>query len=148
MYPFSNQPHQHYQPPPDFPPSTQQPQQQAQQHSASSSQQSRDRDQSPLPHSHRNIGAPLNFSTGQFSGKHVRAELIELQKADLGRKYVSTPRVLSPTPSCRDSFTRLFLQGTLARTADPSIHHPLYNLDFSTRILVPTDPIPRLSPMS
>lgn len=34
------------------------------------------------------IGAPLHFTTGQFIGKHVRAELIELQKADLGRKYV------------------------------------------------------------
>jgi hypothetical protein len=54
----------------------------------SNSHPPRDRDPSlPLPHPR--IGIPLNFSTGQFSGKHVRAQLIELQKADLGRKYVS-----------------------------------------------------------
>lgn len=51
----------------------------------STSQQGKDpSSQSPL----RPIGAPLHFTTGQFTGKHVRAELIELQKADLGRKYV------------------------------------------------------------
>ncbi|KAH9953749.1 velvet factor, partial [Russula dissimulans] len=42
------------------------------------------------------IGDPLNFSTGQFSGKHVRAQLIELQKADLGRKHDRRP--LDPPP--------------------------------------------------
>lgn len=113
MYPFPNQPHQHYPPPGDFPPPTQQPQP-PQQHSASSSQQARDRDQSrdpPLSTAHRHIGTPLNFSTGQFSGKHVRAELIELQKADLGRKYVSNPLVLLSTRHAqahsRDSFSKV-----------------------------------------
>ncbi|KAH9987191.1 velvet factor-domain-containing protein [Russula vinacea] len=47
----------------------------------------------------RPIGAPLHFTTGQFTGKHVRAELIELQKADLGRKYARKDRrPLDPPP--------------------------------------------------
>ena len=154
MYPFPNQPqpHQHYPPQTDFPPPTQQPQQ-PQQHPPSSSQHTggRDRDQSrdpPLPTPHRPIGVPLNFSTGQFSGKHVRAELIELQKADLGRKYASNPVVPSPA-SCADSFTRLFsLIGTLAKIAGPSTHHLLCNSNFFIRILAPRDPIQRLRIMS
>lgn len=32
------------------------------------------------------INAPIHFSSGQFRGRCVRAELIEIQKADLGRK--------------------------------------------------------------
>ena len=32
------------------------------------------------------IGEPIHFSTGQFAGRTVRAELIEVQKAELGRK--------------------------------------------------------------
>ncbi|KAH9981590.1 velvet factor-domain-containing protein [Russula compacta] len=119
MYPFPPS-HPHFQHPESFPqqPSQQQqpqqPQQQPQQPqpqpqpapapapSSSSSQQVRERDQSrdpshPAPH--RAIGAPLNFSTGQFAGKHVRAELIELQKADLGRKYARKDRrPLDPPP--------------------------------------------------
>ena len=85
MYPYPAQPHppyQHQDPP--YPPQQAPPPQ-----PPTSSQQVRDRDQSrDTSHSTppRVIGVPLNFSTGQFAGKHVRAELIELQKADLGRK--------------------------------------------------------------
>ena len=88
MYPFpqSNPPYQD--------PFQQQPQ-------PSPSQQPRDRDQprdpSQSPLSLRPIGAPLHFTTGQFTGKHVRAELIELQKADLGRKFVRHPCALLPS---------------------------------------------------
>lgn len=32
------------------------------------------------------IGQPIHFSTGQFAGQTVRTQLIEVQKADLGRK--------------------------------------------------------------
>lgn len=32
------------------------------------------------------IGLPIHFSTGQFAGQTIRAELDEIQKADLGRK--------------------------------------------------------------
>ena len=136
MYPFPNQPqpHQHYPPPSDFPPPTQQ-SQQPQQPPPSSSQHSRDRDQSrdpPIPTPHRLIGAPLNFSTGQFSGKHVRAELIELQKADLGRKYVSNPVVPSrPRPRhaqthSRDSFLNRYARKD-RRPLDPP---PVVQLKF------------------
>ena len=34
------------------------------------------------------IGYPIHFSAGQFAGHTVRTELIEVQQADLGRKYV------------------------------------------------------------
>ena len=85
MYPYPNPPHPSY-PHQDssYPTQQSQPPQ-----PTTSSQQVRDRDQSrDTSHSTplRVIGVPLNFSTGQFAGKHVRAELIELQKADLGRK--------------------------------------------------------------
>jgi hypothetical protein len=35
-----------------------------------------------------NIGQPIRFAAGQFAGRTVRAELCEVQKADLGRKWV------------------------------------------------------------
>jgi hypothetical protein len=34
-----------------------------------------------------NVGQPMYFGSGLFSGKHIRVELQELQQADLGRKY-------------------------------------------------------------
>ncbi|KAG1769834.1 velvet factor-domain-containing protein [Suillus occidentalis] len=45
------------------------------------------------------INAPIHFSSGQFRGRCVRAELIEIQKADLGRKYARVDRrPLDPPP--------------------------------------------------
>jgi hypothetical protein len=32
------------------------------------------------------IGQPIQFDTGEFAGQTIRAELQEIQKADLGRK--------------------------------------------------------------
>lgn len=32
------------------------------------------------------IGRPVAFVSGQFEGRTIRTEIIELQKADLGRK--------------------------------------------------------------
>lgn len=32
------------------------------------------------------IGRPVTFASGQFEGRTLRTEIIELQKADLGRK--------------------------------------------------------------
>jgi hypothetical protein len=85
MFPFPPQPNPPY--PHQGPYQTSQQQQEQQ---PPPTQQARERDQpretSVSPH--RGIGVPLHFTTGQFNGKHVRAELIELQKADLGRKYV------------------------------------------------------------
>lgn len=33
------------------------------------------------------INTPIQFTEGQWAGRTVRAELTEIQKADLGRKY-------------------------------------------------------------
>ncbi|VDB87162.1 unnamed protein product [Peniophora sp. CBMAI 1063] len=55
----------------------------------------------------RPIGTTLNFTSGQFNGRHVRAQLVELQKADLGRKYARKDRrPLDPPPVVQ---LRLFL---------------------------------------
>jgi hypothetical protein len=123
MYPPYNnsQPHypeNGYQQPPQPPP---------QQPPASNSHPARDRDP-PHPSAHRLIGTPLDFSTGQFAGKHVRAELIELQKADLGRKYVpiipplSLSLSLSPTSSnihSSLSFLKVRSQGSQTPRSTP-----------------------------
>ncbi|KAI9437983.1 velvet factor-domain-containing protein [Lactarius indigo] len=108
MYPYSSQSH----PPYAHQDSSYSSQQQQPPQPPSSSQQARDRDQSrDASHSTppRVIGAPLNFSTGQFAGKHVRAELIELQKADLGRKYARKDRrPLDPPPVVQLKFFYAF----------------------------------------
>jgi len=45
------------------------------------------------------IGHPIHFTSGQFAGRTVRTELIEIQKADLGRKYARVDRrPLDPPP--------------------------------------------------
>ncbi|KAF8345946.1 velvet factor-domain-containing protein [Amanita rubescens] len=45
------------------------------------------------------IGSPVTFLSGKFSGKTVRTELQEIQKADLGRKYAKVDRrPLDPPP--------------------------------------------------
>ncbi|THU96916.1 hypothetical protein K435DRAFT_616575, partial [Dendrothele bispora CBS 962.96] len=37
---------------------------------------------------------PIRFTSGQFSGRTIRAELEEIQKADLGRKPLDPPPVV------------------------------------------------------
>ncbi|TFK26473.1 hypothetical protein FA15DRAFT_588247 [Coprinopsis marcescibilis] len=45
------------------------------------------------------IGSPQSVISGQFAGKTIRAELQELQKAELGRKYARVDRrPLDPPP--------------------------------------------------
>ncbi|EAU84100.2 hypothetical protein CC1G_06962 [Coprinopsis cinerea okayama7 len=45
------------------------------------------------------INKPMYFETGQFAGRTMRAELVEIQKADLGRKYARVDRrPLDPPP--------------------------------------------------
>ncbi|PCH37387.1 hypothetical protein WOLCODRAFT_30510, partial [Wolfiporia cocos MD-104 SS10] len=45
------------------------------------------------------IGGPVTFHTGKYAGRTLRAELEELQKADLGRKYGRKDRrPLDPPP--------------------------------------------------
>ncbi|KZT12151.1 uncharacterized protein LAESUDRAFT_754645 [Laetiporus sulphureus 93-53] len=45
------------------------------------------------------IGEPISFAAGQFAGRTLRAELCEVQKANLGRKYTRKDRrPLDPPP--------------------------------------------------
>ncbi|KAF5365321.1 hypothetical protein D9758_005438 [Tetrapyrgos nigripes] len=45
------------------------------------------------------VGRPIFFTAGQFKGRTIRAELVEIQKADLGRKYARVDRrPLDPPP--------------------------------------------------
>ncbi|KAF9224844.1 hypothetical protein BS17DRAFT_751767 [Gyrodon lividus] len=45
------------------------------------------------------INLPIHFISGSFEGQTIRAELIEIQKADLGRKYARVDRrPLDPPP--------------------------------------------------
>ncbi|KAF9269478.1 hypothetical protein L218DRAFT_953092 [Marasmius fiardii PR-910] len=54
---------------------------------------------SPSSHAGYIIGQPIPFVSGQFAGNTVRAELVEIQKADLGRKYARVDRrPLDPPP--------------------------------------------------
>jgi hypothetical protein len=51
------------------------------------------------------VGLPIHFLTGQFAGQTIRAELDEIQKADLGRKYARVDRrPLDPPPVIRLRF--------------------------------------------
>ncbi|TFY59569.1 hypothetical protein EVJ58_g5701 [Rhodofomes roseus] len=57
-----------------------------------------DRKVRPVGSSSR-VGRPIRFVGGQFAGRTLRAELNELQKADLGRKYARKDRrPLDPPP--------------------------------------------------
>lgn len=59
------------------------------------------------------INAPIRFSSGQFRGRCVRAELIEIQKADLGRKYARVDRrPLDPPPVVQLRLYNVHNEGT------------------------------------
>ncbi|KII91780.1 hypothetical protein PLICRDRAFT_38618 [Plicaturopsis crispa FD-325 SS-3] len=59
------------------------------------------------------IGRPIHFVTGQFAGHTVRTELIEVQKADLGRKYARVDRrPLDPPPAVLLRLYFVFNEGT------------------------------------
>lgn len=46
----------------------------------------------PVPkHTEGNIGRAVSFETGPFAGRTMRAEITEIQKADLGRKCADPP---------------------------------------------------------
>lgn len=54
------------------------------------------------PHGTDLVNKPIPYSTGQFAGKTMRAELHEVQKASLGRKYARVDRrPLDPPPVVR-----------------------------------------------
>lgn len=59
------------------------------------------------------INAPIHFSSGQFRGRCVRAELVEIQKADLGRKYARVDRrPLDPPPVVQLRLYHIHNEGT------------------------------------
>lgn len=63
------------------------------------------------------IGHPIHFSTGQFAGQTVRTELIEVQKADLGRKYARVDRrPLDPPPAVLLKLFFVYNHGTDRQT--------------------------------
>ncbi|KAF9810984.1 hypothetical protein IEO21_06741 [Rhodonia placenta] len=63
------------------------------------------------------IGKPVTFVTGQFAGHTLRAELEELQKADLGRKYARKDRrPLDPPPVVQFRLFEVFNHGTPRET--------------------------------
>ncbi|KAL6304668.1 velvet factor-domain-containing protein [Sparassis latifolia] len=59
------------------------------------------------------IGDPVTFIDGEFGGHTLRAELIELQKADLGRKYARKDRrPLDPPPVVQFRLFEVYNAGT------------------------------------
>ena len=50
-------------------------------------------------HSTSSIGAYVSFASGPFAGRTVRAEIVEVQKADLGRKCADPPIVPPAVPA-------------------------------------------------
>ncbi|KAG8216005.1 velvet factor-domain-containing protein [Butyriboletus roseoflavus] len=59
------------------------------------------------------INRPIHFDSGSFAGQTIRAELAEIQKADLGRKYARVDRrPLDPPPVVLLKLYQVFNQGT------------------------------------
>lgn len=59
------------------------------------------------------INAPIHFTAGQFRGGCARAELVEIQKADLGRKYARVDRrPLDPPPVVQLRLYHIHNEGT------------------------------------
>ncbi|KAI6015040.1 velvet factor-domain-containing protein [Pisolithus orientalis] len=59
------------------------------------------------------INRPIHFASGYFQGQTIRAELKEIQKADLGRKYARVDRrPLDPPPVVQLKLYQVFNYGT------------------------------------
>ncbi|KAI6038581.1 velvet factor-domain-containing protein [Pisolithus marmoratus] len=59
------------------------------------------------------INRPIHFVSGYFQGQTIRAELKEIQKADLGRKYARVDRrPLDPPPVVQLRLYQVFNYGT------------------------------------
>ncbi|KAG6380126.1 velvet factor-domain-containing protein [Boletus reticuloceps] len=62
------------------------------------------------------INLPIHFVTGSFAGQSLRAELTEIQKADLGRKYARVDRrPLDPPPVVLLKLYQVFHHGMEAQ---------------------------------
>ncbi|KAF8240491.1 hypothetical protein L208DRAFT_1427949 [Tricholoma matsutake] len=65
------------------------------------------------------IGRPIFFVSGQFTGQAVRAELREIQQADLGRKYARVDRrPLDPPPVVQLRLFTVFNPGSSQETEE------------------------------
>ncbi|RDB28299.1 hypothetical protein Hypma_001383 [Hypsizygus marmoreus] len=65
------------------------------------------------PHGTDLIGQPILFVSGQFAGQTIRAELREVQQAELGRKYARVDRrPLDPPPVVQLRLYQVFNAGT------------------------------------
>ncbi|KAI0929613.1 hypothetical protein AcV7_005102 [Taiwanofungus camphoratus] len=63
------------------------------------------------------IGIPVLFTAGIFAGRTIRAEILQLQKADLGRKYARKDRrPLDPPPIVQLKLFQVHHSGTSAQT--------------------------------
>ncbi|KIJ63591.1 hypothetical protein HYDPIDRAFT_155743 [Hydnomerulius pinastri MD-312] len=61
------------------------------------------------------INLPIHYVSGYFEGQTIRAELSEIQKADLGRKYARVDRrPLDPPPVVQLKLFQVFNHGTEA----------------------------------
>ncbi|OCH91383.1 hypothetical protein OBBRIDRAFT_886999 [Obba rivulosa] len=59
------------------------------------------------------IDSPVTFISGEFAGRTIRGELVEVQKADLGRKYARKDRrPLDPPPVVQLKLSEVFDHGT------------------------------------
>ncbi|OJA19789.1 hypothetical protein AZE42_05614 [Rhizopogon vesiculosus] len=59
------------------------------------------------------INVPIHFVSGQFLGRCIRTELVEIQKADLGRKYARVDRrPLDPPPVVQLKLFYVYNEGT------------------------------------
>ncbi|KII86946.1 hypothetical protein PLICRDRAFT_43633 [Plicaturopsis crispa FD-325 SS-3] len=59
------------------------------------------------------IGQPVQFTMGQFTGQTIRAQLTEIQKAELGRKYANVDRRnVDPPPIVMLRIFRVINPGT------------------------------------
>ncbi|EMD36421.1 hypothetical protein CERSUDRAFT_115434 [Gelatoporia subvermispora B] len=57
------------------------------------------------------IDTPVTYTSGPFAGRKIRAQLVEVQKADLGRKYVRKDRrPLDPPPIVQMRLFEVFNQ--------------------------------------
>ncbi|EPQ51773.1 hypothetical protein GLOTRDRAFT_11626, partial [Gloeophyllum trabeum ATCC 11539] len=71
------------------------------------------------------VGQPVEFVQGQFAGQTMRAELHELQKADLGRKYARKDRrPLDPPPVVQLKLFRVYNVDT-----DREVEEEIQNYD-------------------
>ncbi|TFK31472.1 velvet factor-domain-containing protein [Crucibulum laeve] len=109
---FHQHPQSHHAEPLQMVPSRPPPPATVQQHHSPYQQPQQHQTRGPDP-----TGQAIHFTSGQFAGKTIRAELYEIQKADLGRKYARVDRrPLDPPPVVLLRMYEIFNAGTSRET--------------------------------